>query len=151
MSTAPNYEKLLIDAVRRRESRDLGLATRPERALRAKRFAELRTPPWRLQLAIALTWFARSGSPTPDGDWPYERFDEGMRSPRLRAEGKHLPDDVLIDDAIDEVLAILKRASRDHQRSDEPEDWFTTNIEIPMMRKGVLHVGEVAEFEALTR
>lgn len=128
MSTRPNYEQILIDATRSRDNREKGLATRPERALRAKRFAELRVPPWRLQLAIALTWCVRTGQLDATGDWPYERLEDGMRSGRLRAKEAHLPDDVLIDDAVDEVLAILERASVEHQRADEPVDWYTANI-----------------------
>jgi hypothetical protein len=131
MTDRPNYEQLLIDATRSRDNREKGLATRPERALRAKRFAELRTPPWRLQLALALTWCARTGQLDPSGDWPYERLDEGMRSGRLHANGTHLPDDILIDDAIDEVLAIVARASCEHQRVDEAVDWYSANIATP--------------------
>lgn len=131
MTTAPNYERLLIDATRSRDSREKGLATRPERALRAKRFSELRTPPWRLQLAIALTWCVRTGQLDSTGGWPYERLEEGMRSGRLRAEELHLPDGILIDDAIDEVLAIIERAARAYQRADEVPDWFTANIAQP--------------------
>lgn len=134
MTATPNYEQLLIDATRSRDNREKGLATRPERALRAKRFAELRTPPWRLQLAIALTWCVRTGQLDATGEWPYERLEEGMRSGRLRVKGAQLPDDILIDDAIDEVLAILERASLEHQRADEPIDWFSVNIATPMGR-----------------
>jgi hypothetical protein len=128
MTTRINYEQILIDAARTRDSREKGLATRPERALRAKRFAELRTPPRRLQLAIALTWCARTGQLDASGDWPYERLDEGMRSGRLRAKGTHLPDDILIDDAVAEVLAVLELAARQHQRADESVDWYTANL-----------------------
>jgi hypothetical protein len=134
MTARPNYEQLLIDATRTRDNHEKGLATRPERALRAERFADLRTPPWRLQIAIALTWCARTGQLDPSGDWPYERLEDGMRSARLRTKGLHLPDDILIDDAIDEVLAIIERAACEHQRADEPVNWFTANIEKPLVR-----------------
>jgi hypothetical protein len=136
MTARPNYERLLIDATRTRDNRERGLATKPERALRAKRFAELRTPPWRLQLAITLTWCARTGQLDAAGEWPYERLDEGMRSGRLQAKGTHLPDGILIDDAIDEVLEILRRTAREHQRADEVVDWYTANIARPVMRGG---------------
>jgi hypothetical protein len=132
MTARPNYEQLLIDATRGRDNHEKGLATRPERALRAKRFSELRTPPWRLQLAIALTWCARTGQLDPTGDWPYERLEDGMRSARLHSKGLHLPADILIDDAIDEVLAIIERAACEHQRADEPVNWFMANIQAPM-------------------
>jgi hypothetical protein len=136
MTSMPNYEQLLIDATRTRDGRERGLATRPERALRAKRFAELRTPPWRLQLAITLTWCVRTGQLDAAGDWPYERLDEGMRSGCLRSSGTHLPEDLLIDDAIHEVLGILERAARAHQRADEPVDWYTANIVAPARLRG---------------
>jgi hypothetical protein len=55
-----------------------------------------------------------------------------MRSARLHTKGLHLPDDILIDDAIDEVLAIIERAACDHQRADEPVNWFMANIQEPM-------------------
>lgn len=132
MIATPNYEQLLIDAARSRDNREKGLATRPERALRAKRFAELRIPPWRLQLAVALTWCARTGQLDHAGDWPYERLEDGMRSGRLRAKGLHLPDDILIDGAIDGVLAIMARASREHRRADETVDWYSANIAKPL-------------------
>jgi hypothetical protein len=50
----------------------------------------------------------------------------------LRAQGTHLPDDILIDDAIDEVVEILRRVSTARQRADEPVDWYTANIEAPL-------------------
>ena len=136
-----SIEHLYIDAKRRIDGQELGMAQRPERDLRkAVRFAPLREDPWKLTLAVEMAFYARSQDRSSQV-WPVDSFLAA-----LDVAGQELPPGVDIHSAIEIVSADLLRCSPATANTDA---WFDVNIGRPMgirLSSSSVGVADVDEF-----
>lgn len=117
-------ENLYIDAKRRIDGQELGMAQRPERDLQTQvRFAPLREDPWKLTLAIEMAFHARSQDRSSQV-WPVDSFLGA-----LDEAGLSLPEGVDIHSAIEIVSADLLRCAPATANTDA---WFDVNIGRPL-------------------
>ena len=117
-------ENLYIDAKRRIDGQEFGMAQRPERDLQTQvRFAPLREDPWRLTLAIEMAFYARSQDRSSQV-WPVDSFLGA-----LDEAGLSLPESLDIHSAIEIVSADLLRCAPATANTDA---WFDVNIGRPM-------------------
>ena len=136
-----SIEHLYIDAKRRIDGQELGMAQRPERDLRtAVRFAPLREDPWKLTLAVEMAFYARSQDRSSQV-WPVDSFLAA-----LDVAGQELPPGVDIHSAIEIVSADLLRCSPATANTDA---WFDVNIGRPLgirLSSSSVGVADVDEF-----
>ena len=121
----------LVDTRRYFDSRLRDITQRPLDSLEENaQFEELRSSPWKLELARQMTYFARSNDPLGD-PWPYERF-----LAKLEAAGISLPPDLSIRDAVGEVSTDLERMSMPKTPGARASGtWFEKNIARPLSEK----------------